>query len=89
MGLTLDESALLLELEDVYWSPEGLLSVQITLATAAMIAALTLALRFVRRGERIVLAIESPDGERHGVAASGHQPPRLRPLPPSDAEGAA
>jgi hypothetical protein len=24
MGLTLDESALLLELEDVYWSREGL-----------------------------------------------------------------
>ena len=31
MGLTLDESALLLELEDVYWTQEGLLSVQITL----------------------------------------------------------
>ena len=31
MGLTLDESALLLELEDVYWTREGLLSVQITL----------------------------------------------------------
>ena len=26
MGLTLDESALLLELEDVYWSREGVLS---------------------------------------------------------------
>ena len=55
MGLTLDESALLLELEDVYWSPEGLLGVQITLATAALIAALALALRFTRRGEELVL----------------------------------
>jgi hypothetical protein len=55
MGLTLDESALLLELEDVYWTREGLLSVQITLAVMALLAALTLGLRFLRRGERIVL----------------------------------
>ena len=55
MGLTLDESALLLELEDVYWSREGLLSVQITLAVTAMLAALALGLRFLRRGEEVVL----------------------------------
>jgi hypothetical protein len=55
MGLTLDESALLLELEDVYWSREGLLSVQITLTVMAMLGALALALRFLRRGEEIVL----------------------------------
>jgi hypothetical protein len=55
MGLTLDESALLLELEDVYWSEEGLLSVQITLAVIALIGALGLGVRFVRRGERLVL----------------------------------
>jgi hypothetical protein len=55
MGLTLDESALLLELEDVYWSREGLLSVQITLAVMAMIGAGALGLRFLRRGEEIVL----------------------------------
>jgi len=55
MGLTLDESALLLELEDVYWTREGLVSVQITLATAAMLAALALGLRLLRRGEEIVL----------------------------------
>jgi Na+-transporting NADH:ubiquinone oxidoreductase subunit NqrE len=58
MGLTLDESALLLELEDVYWSPEGLLGVQITLATMALIAALALALRFTRRGEELVLEVD-------------------------------
>ena len=58
MGLTLDESALLLELEDVYWSPEGLLGVQITLATMALIAALALALRFTRRGEQLVLEVD-------------------------------
>lgn len=55
MGLTLDESALLLELEDVYWTPEGLLSVEITMATMALLAALALGLRVLRRGERIVL----------------------------------
>ena len=56
MGLTLDESALLLELEDVYWSREGLLSVQITLAVMAMLGAVALGLRFLRRGEELVLA---------------------------------
>jgi hypothetical protein len=55
MGLTLDESALLLELEDVYWSEEGLLSVQITLAVTALLGAVGLGVRFLRRGERIVL----------------------------------
>ena len=55
LGLTLDESALLLELEDVYWSREGLLSVQITLAVMSVMAALVLALRFLRRGEEVVL----------------------------------
>jgi hypothetical protein len=55
MGLTLDESALLLELDDVYWTREGILSVQITLSVTAMLAALVLGLRFLRRGERLVL----------------------------------
>jgi len=55
MGLTLDESALLLQLEDVYWTPDGILSVQITLTVTAMLAALALGLRFLRRGEELVL----------------------------------
>ena len=55
MGLTLDESALLLELEDVYWSREGLVSVQITLTVIALLGALALGLRFLRRGEQLVL----------------------------------
>jgi hypothetical protein len=55
MGLTLDESALLLELEDVYWTREGLLSVQITLSLIAILASLALGLRFLRRGEQVVL----------------------------------
>jgi hypothetical protein len=60
MGLTLDESALLLELEDVYWTREGLLSVQITLAVMAILAALALGLRFLKRGEEVVLEPEPP-----------------------------
>jgi hypothetical protein len=55
MGLTLDESALLLELDDVYWTREGILSVQIALAVTSMLGALALGLRFLRRGEQIVL----------------------------------
>jgi hypothetical protein len=55
MALTLDESALLLELEDVYWNREGLLGVQITCAVAALIGALALGVRFIRRGEQVVL----------------------------------
>jgi len=55
MGLTLDESALLLELDDVYWSEEGILSVQITLAVTALLASMALAIRFLRRGEEAVL----------------------------------
>jgi hypothetical protein len=55
LGMTLDESALLLQLEDVYWTREGLLGVQIALGTAATFAALALAHRFTRRGEQLML----------------------------------
>jgi hypothetical protein len=66
LGLTLDESALLLDLEDVYWTQKGLLSVQITLAVIAMLAALALGLRFLRRGEELVL-----EGGDPAAGASG------------------
>jgi hypothetical protein len=55
-ALTLDEAALLVELEDVYWSEEGVLSVQVSMATLAMLGALALGLRTMRRGEDEVLA---------------------------------
>ena len=58
MGLTLDEAALLLELDDVYWSEEGIVSVQIALAAIAMLSAVALATRFLRRGEQLVLEEE-------------------------------
>ena len=54
-ALTLDESALLLQLEDVYWTEEGVVSVQITLTAIALLAAGAVAARALRRGEREVL----------------------------------
>ena len=57
MGLTLDESALLLQLDDVYWSREGIVSVQITLAVTALLASIALGLRLLRRGEQAVLDV--------------------------------
>jgi hypothetical protein len=58
VALTLDESALLLKLDDVYWSEEGIVSVQVTFATLLMLSALALALRLLRRGEEQVLGPE-------------------------------
>jgi hypothetical protein len=56
LGLVLDESALLLQFDDVYWTEEGVLSVQITLTTIALLATGALAARVLRRGEAKVLA---------------------------------
>ncbi|HUR87145.1 MAG TPA: hypothetical protein VMY78_17585 [Solirubrobacteraceae bacterium] len=52
VALTLDESALLLRLDDVYWSEEGIVSVQITLAAIALMSAASLARQALRQGER-------------------------------------
>ncbi len=52
MGLTFDEAALLLDMRDVYWSREGLLSVQVTMATAATLGITILTLRILGRGEK-------------------------------------
>jgi hypothetical protein len=52
VALTLDESALLLRLDDVYWTEEGIVSVQITLAALALLSATSLARQALRRGER-------------------------------------
>jgi hypothetical protein len=62
VALTLDESALLLKLDDVYWTEEGIVSVQITLATSAMLSTLALVLRVLRRGEAEVLPPAGSDG---------------------------
>jgi hypothetical protein len=52
VALTLDESALLLQLDDVYWSEDGIVSVQITLAALALLSSTTLVRRALRRGAR-------------------------------------
>ncbi|MDQ3759705.1 MAG: hypothetical protein M3331_07170 [Actinomycetota bacterium] len=57
VGLTLDEAALLLDLRDVYWTREGVLSVQVSFGATALLAGTILALRILRRGERRTEAI--------------------------------
>jgi hypothetical protein len=52
MGLTFDEAALLLDMRDVYWTREGLLSVQISLATGAVMGATIITMRILGRGEK-------------------------------------
>lgn len=51
VALVLDESALLLELEDVYWTEEGVLSVQIVFAAIAFLAAMAYLIRILRHTE--------------------------------------
>jgi hypothetical protein len=58
VALTLDESALLLELDDVYWSERGIVSVQITLGALSLLSSVAIALRVLRRGEREVLEVQ-------------------------------
>jgi hypothetical protein len=64
-GLTFDEAALLLDLRDVYWSREGILSVQLSLGLTAVLAATILGLRILRRGER--------RGEEQGFLPGMHE----------------
>lgn len=64
IGLTFDEAALLLDLRDVYWTREGLLSVQLSLGATAILSIAILTLRMLRRGER--------RAEQEGVIPSAH-----------------
>ncbi len=52
IGLTFDEAALLLDLRDVYWTREGLLSIQLSLGATAILSIAILTLRMLRRGEQ-------------------------------------
>ena len=52
IGLTFDEAALLLDLRDVYWTREGLLSIQLSLGATAILSIAILTLRILRRGEQ-------------------------------------
>jgi hypothetical protein len=55
-ALTLDEAALLLTLDDVYWTEEGIVSVQVSLTALLLLALAAIGLRQLRRGEREMLA---------------------------------
>ena len=52
MGLTFDEAALLLDLRDVYWTRQGLLSIQLSLGLSAVLGSAILGMRMLQRGER-------------------------------------
>src|SRR3954452_19307633 len=72
MGLTMDEAALLLDLRDVYWTRQGLLSVQVSLGVTATLAATILWLRMFRRGEE--KGVEEgliPQLDTHEIASTG------------------
>jgi hypothetical protein len=72
MGMTMDEAALLLDLRDVYWTREGLLSVQVSLGVTATLAATILALRMLRRGEeRGVQEGVIPNTDEHEMRSTG------------------
>ena len=51
VALVLDESALLLELDDVYWTEEGVLSVQIAFAAIALLSASAYLIRMLRHSQ--------------------------------------
>jgi hypothetical protein len=51
MGLTFDEAALLLDLRDVYWTRQGLLSIQLSLGLTAILGSAILGMRMLQRGE--------------------------------------
>jgi len=56
IGLTFDEAALLLDLRDVYWTREGLLSIQLSFGATAILSIAIITLRMLRRGERELLS---------------------------------
>lgn len=96
-GLTFDEAALLLDMRDVYWTREGVLSVQISLATAATLGMTVLTLRILGRGERHqaevgLLPPEEPGPHAaggSGPAGAGGAQPADGPGPSGDGPGAA
>jgi hypothetical protein len=59
-ALIIDETALLIELEDVYWSKEGVLSIDVGFGATTALALLALVIRLLRRGEGLVLPPDPP-----------------------------
>jgi len=54
-ALIIDETALLIELEDVYWSAKGSLSIDVGFGTTSLLAVLALVVRLLRRGTSVAL----------------------------------
>ena len=54
-ALIIDETALLIELEDVYWSDRGGVSIDVAFGATSLLAVLALVARLLRRGEALVL----------------------------------
>ena len=69
--MTLDESALLLDLDDVYWTEDGIISVQIALGALGSLSALILVLRLLHRGEGRVLSDPANDGTSDPLVSVG------------------
>jgi hypothetical protein len=59
-ALILDEAALLLELDDVYWTERGVLSLQVSFGAISLLAAIALGVRLLRRGETSVGITPAP-----------------------------
>ena len=59
-ALILDEAALLLELDDVYWTEKGVLSLQVSFGAISLLAAVALAVRLLHRGETSVGITPAP-----------------------------
>jgi len=59
-ALILDEAALLLELDDVYWTERGVLSLQVSFGAISLLAAIALGVRLLRRGESSVGITPAP-----------------------------
>ncbi len=87
IGLTFDEAALLLDLRDVYWTREGVLSVQVSFGLAATLGGTILALRMLRRGEERV-AGHGSDPALSSPAAIGSVATRTARRPPPAARRA-
>jgi hypothetical protein len=51
VALVLDETALLLELEDVYWAERGVVSIEVAFGAIALFALIAYLIRVLRRGE--------------------------------------
>ena len=54
-ALIVDETALLIELSDVYWSERGVLSIDVGLGAVSALGSLAFLVRLARRGEAVVL----------------------------------